>query len=256
MTGPFCAACGQESLAGPHPFVRSLRRQWERVRHSAVALVVHPGQLTAEFRDGQRARSVAPWRIAFNIVSFFFVLSFVTDFRVTNFARQDPSGTLTIAIASAAQQANVDISVYTERLDRRFDAIYTVFVVLLVAVWPRFWRASRTGVPACAGASTSSSHCISRHGRSSRTSSFTWRCAFSIFPPIRPAATVRIQVGGLVLLTLFLLWQFAYVLLAFRRVYADGWLAGAAKAALMIAVKLVAGNATSRVWRSGSPSSR
>jgi hypothetical protein len=32
---------------------RSIRRQWERIRHSLWTLVAHPGQLTAEFRDGQ-----------------------------------------------------------------------------------------------------------------------------------------------------------------------------------------------------------
>ncbi len=57
------------------------------------------------------------------------------------------------------------------------------------------------------------------------------------------SSDLRVQVGGFVLLTLVLLWQFAYLLFAFRRVYADGWLGGAGKAALVIAVKLVAGNA-------------
>ncbi len=241
MTGPFCAACGQESLAGPHPFVCSLRRQWERVRHSAVALVVHPGQLTAEFRDGQRARSVAPWRIAFNLVTFFFVLSFVTDFRVANFARQDPSGTLKIAIATAAQQANVELSVYNERVDRRFDAIYTLFVVLLVGVSTvlvrvTHWRPRvRWGI-----------HLVFALHFTAWTfiANFVFYVAMRVFDlsTYTTNSDPRVQVGGFVLLTLVLLWQFSYVLFAFRRVYADGWLRGAGKAALVIAVKLVAGN--------------
>jgi hypothetical protein len=242
MTGAFCGSCGQDSLTGPHPLVRSLRRQWDRVRHSAVALVVHPGQLTAEFRDGQRARSVAPWRIAFNLVTFFFVLSFVTDFRVANFARQDPSGTLKIAIATAAQQANVDLSVYTERVDRRFDAIYTLFVVLLVAVSAVLVRAThwqprvRWGI-----------HFVFALHFTAWTfiANFVFYAAMRLFDlsTYTTSSDPHVQVGGLVLVTLILLWQFSYLLLAFRRVYADGWLGGAAKAALVVALKLVTGNA-------------
>lgn len=51
LFGEWCSECGQESLAG-HSARRTLHRQWERVRHSMVSLVVHPGLLTAEFRDG------------------------------------------------------------------------------------------------------------------------------------------------------------------------------------------------------------
>jgi hypothetical protein len=55
--------------------------------------------------------------------------------------------------------------------------------------------------------------------------------------PYGASADLWVEVGSVVLLALFLLWQFAYVLLAFRRIYADGWPAGAAKAALLVAVK-------------------
>ena len=51
------------------------------------------------------------------------------------------------------------------------------------------------------------------------------------------------SVAGAALLFLVLAWQFAYVLVAFRRVYGDTWTGGSAKAAVMVAVKLVAGNA-------------
>jgi Beta-eliminating lyase len=56
LLGEWCAECAQESISG-HSARRTLHRQWERVRLLIVALVVHPGLLTAEFRDGQRARS-------------------------------------------------------------------------------------------------------------------------------------------------------------------------------------------------------
>jgi hypothetical protein len=48
--------------------------------------------------------------------------------------------------------------------------------------------------------------------------------------------------AGIALLAVMLLWQFGYVLLAFRRVYADGWIAAGSKAAVMVGVRLFAGN--------------
>jgi len=57
----------------------------------------------------------------------------------------------------------------------------------------------------------------------------------------------RVQAAGFALLALVLLWQYVYVLIAFRRVYADGWASGAAKAALMLVVKLLASNRDTRL---------
>jgi hypothetical protein len=53
----------------------------------------------------------------------------------------------------------------------------------------------------------------------------------------------HVRNSGLVLLAAVLLWQFSYVLLAFRRAYADGWTAAGSKAALMVGVGLLANNA-------------
>ena len=127
-----------------------------------VALLVHPGQLTAEFRDGQRARSISPWRLAFNTIAVFFVLSFVTDFRVANFPKQDLSGTLADAISAAARQTNVDEATVTERVDRRFNAIYTLLVILSPLL--PCWRVSLTCGIVNVGASTSYLRSTSLHG--------------------------------------------------------------------------------------------
>src|SRR5215472_19289929 len=107
MIGSWCAGCGQESIAEQGALTRTVQRQWQRIRHTLVALVIHPGQLTAEFRDGMRARSISPWRLAFNVLTVFFLLSFVTDFSVANFPKQDPSGKLAQAMNDAAQQVNI-----------------------------------------------------------------------------------------------------------------------------------------------------
>ena len=207
-----------------------------------MALVFHPGQLTAEFRDGQRARSVTPWRLAINVVTFFFLLSFVTDFRVASLARQDAGGPLTGVLSEAASLAHVDIDTYVERVDRRFDAIYTTMIAVLVAIAAltahlTHWRPSvRWSVHFVLAL-----HLIAW----SFIVNFIYLVAIRILdlPPFMFGRDPSFSVAGTTLLFLVLAWQFAYVLVAFRRVYGDTWMGGSAKAALMVAVKLVAGNA-------------
>src|SRR5215831_9450585 len=134
LVGPWCAGCGQESIVDRGAFVRTTQRQWRRIRHTLVALVAHPGQLTAEFRDGLRARSITPWRLTFNVLTVFLLLSFVTDFGVANFPRLDPSGMLAQAVSAAAQRARVDEVRFMERVDRHFNGIFTLSVIASIAV--------------------------------------------------------------------------------------------------------------------------
>jgi hypothetical protein len=240
-TGAWCVDCGQEALVEPHASARAMRRQWERIRHSIVALIIHPGQLTAEFRDGQRARSVSPWRLAINLVTFFFLLSFVTDFRVANLARQDPGGALASVISEAASLAHVDLPTYLERVDRRFDAIYTVLVALLVALAALTARLTHWRP----GARWSVHFVLALHLIAwSFIVNFFYLVAMRVFklPAFMFGRDASVSVAGATLLFLVILWQFGYVLVAFRRVYADSWMGGSAKAAVMVVVKLVAGN--------------
>jgi hypothetical protein len=218
-----------------------MRRQWERIRHSIVALVIHPGQLTAEFRDGQHARSVSPWRLAINLVTFFFVLSFVTDFRVANLARQDPGGALAGVISEAASLAHVDVPTYLERVDRRFDAIYTVLIAVLVAIAALTARLTHWRP----GARWSVHFVLALHLIAwSFIVNFFYLVAMRVFKlsAFMVGTDASFSAGGASLLLLVILWQFGYVLVAFRRVYADSWMGGAAKAAVMVVVKLIGGN--------------
>lgn len=241
MSGPWCSGCGQESLERPHPVGRLLCRQWERIRYSMVALVVHPGQLTAEFRDGQRSRSIAPWRLAFNMITIFFLLSFVTDFHVANFPKQDTTGTLAGVIGAAAQQAKVDQATFAERVDHRFNAIFTALVVIPIAISAALARLT---------------HLLRREGWSVHFVFALHLTAWSVIANVVYYSTMRLFVlasyattndphvryAGIALLAVILLWQFGYVLFAFRRVYADGWIAAGLKAAVMVGVRLPAGN--------------
>lgn len=239
MTGSWCACCGQESIVEHGALARTIRRQWERIRHTMVALVFHPGQLTAEFRDGLRARSISPWRLAFNMVAVFFLLSFVTDFRAANFPKQDASGTLANAISVAAREAKVDEVTFTERVDRRFNGIYTLLVTLSIAssaVLARLthWRPRERWSVHFVFAL----HFIA-WGFIANLMYYLGMRSFGI------SVTYDEQLRGVgaVLFALIVLWQYAYVLLAFRRVYADRWISASAKAVAMVVGSLVTGNA-------------
>jgi len=241
MSGPWCSGCGQESLARSQPVSLLLHRQWERIRYSMVALFIHPGQLTAEFRDGQRTRSIAPWRLAFNMITIFFVLSFVTDFHPANFPRQDTSGTLAAIIGTAAQQTKVDEAAFAERVDRRFNAIFTALVVIPIAISAALARLTH----------------LRRRERWGVAFVFALHLtAWSFIADVVYLVSMRllglssyattsdpyVRNAGIALLALIVLWQFSYVLLAFRRVYADSWTAAGSKATVMVGVRLLANN--------------
>jgi hypothetical protein len=240
LSAHWCAKCGQESMAG-HSTRRTLHRQWERVRHSMVALVVHPGLLTAEFRDGQRARSITPWRLAFNIITIFFVLSFVTDFHAANFPRQFTTGTLAGLIGTTAQQAKVDEATFAERVDRRFNAVFTALTVILIAITTVLARLTHPG----RREGWSVHFVFALHLTAwSFIVNFVYYSVMRLLGLASYATTndPHVRNAGIALFAVILLWQFGYVLLAFRRVYADGWIAAGSKAAVMVGVRLFANN--------------
>jgi hypothetical protein len=185
-----------------------------------------------------RARSISPWRLAFNMVAIFFVLSFVTDFRVANFPKQDPSGTLANAMGVAAEQAKVDEVTFTERVDRRFNAIYTLLVTLSIASSAVVARLThwRRGEPW-------SVHFVFALHLTAWTFIVTlvYYLAMRFFglPITYDAQTSGV---GAALFALILLWHFGYVALAFRCVYADRWIGAAAKAIVMVIVGLLIHN--------------
>jgi hypothetical protein len=240
LFGEWCTKCGQESIAG-RSARRTLRRQRDRVRHSMVALVVHPGLLTAEFRGGQRARSIAPWRLAFNIISIFFVLSFMTDFHAATFLGQDSTGTLARFISAAAEDVRVDDATFAERVDRRFNAIFTALTVIPIAISAVLARLTH----------------LRRRERWSvhivfalHLTAWSFIANWVYYSAMRllglasyaTASDPHVRIAGIALLAVILLWQFGYVLLAFRRVYVDGWVAAGWKAAAMVGARLLAGN--------------
>jgi hypothetical protein len=190
-----------------------------------------------EFRDGQRARSISPWRLALNVAAFFFALSFVTDFRIASLSPQDHSGTMESMVDTAARQAKVDRVTMTERLDRRFNTIYTLLVIVSVASYSLLIRLAHIR---CKEPWTVhivfALHLVAWTFVASliyylATRSLGLSAAISM-DATTPAATVALFV-------LILLWQLIYVILAFRRVYADRWFGASAKAVVLVFVGLI-----------------
>ena len=240
--GSWCAECGQEYPGERGAVARIAWRQWHRIAHSLWALMVHPGQLTAEFRDGQRARSVTPWRLTFNVVAFFLVLSFVTNFRVANFPRLDPTGTLAQFMQQAETKAHAEPGAFAERLDRRFNSIYTLLVIVIVGARALTARVTHPRLPA-----RWSLHFV--FALHLTAWAFIMTLVYLVVArmlgtaPFAASPEAPSPFFGLVLLGLVELWQWSYVTLAFRRVYGDRWFAASMKAIVMIVVGLLASNA-------------
>jgi Protein of unknown function (DUF3667) len=240
--GGWCAECGQEYPGERGAVARIARRQWQRIAHSLWALMVHPGHLTAEFRDGQRARSVTPWRLTFNVVTLFLILSFVTNFRVANFPRLDPSGTLGQLIQQAETKAHAEPGFFAERLDRRFNSIYTVLVIVIVGARAFAARLTHLRHPARWSVDVAFALHLTAWAF---IATLVYLLAIRLLgaAPIGASLAAASPSLGVALLALVELWQWAYVSLAFRRVYGDRRFAASMKSIVMVVVGLIVSNA-------------
>jgi hypothetical protein len=127
MAGRYCHACGQDSVPD-ETALASWRGQWQRLRSTLHALVFAPGRLTQEHLSGGRIRYIPPFTLFLNIVTIFFLFSVVTQFRVQSFVRKDDTGHLAQAIEHRAERAGVSKEVFLERVERRFQGVYTLCV--------------------------------------------------------------------------------------------------------------------------------
>lgn len=125
LAGRYCHACGQDSVPD-ETALASWHAQWRRLARTLFALVLRPGLLTREHLTGGRIRYVPPFTLFLNVVAIFFLLSVVTEFRVQSFVRNDSSQTLERAVERRAQRAGVTKDVFLERVDRRFQSVYTL----------------------------------------------------------------------------------------------------------------------------------
>ena len=125
LAGRYCHVCGQDSVPD-ETALASWRGQWQRLLRTLRALVFAPGRLTQEHLSGGRIRYVPPFTLFLNVVTIFFLFSVVTQFRVQSFVRKDDTGHLAQAIERRAERAGVSREVFLERVERRFQGVYTL----------------------------------------------------------------------------------------------------------------------------------
>lgn len=185
-----------------------------------------------------RARSISPWRLALNVLTVVFLLSFVTGFGAANFPNQDPSGTLARMTQAAQQQSKLDKLAFMERLDRRFNGIFTAMMTLSIAAFAAMARVThwRYRQPW-------SVHLVFalHYVAWSFIANLVYFFGMRLFGL---SLTYQAQRGaiGATLIAIIVLWGFSYLLLALRRVYDDGWIGAGAKAVVMLSFGFVVDN--------------
>jgi len=235
MAGRFCHACGQDSVPD-ETALASWRGQWQRLRRTLHALVLMPGRLTQEHLSGGRIRYIPPFTLFLNVVTIFFLFSVVTQFRVQSFVRKDDTGHLAQAIERRAEHAGVSKEVFLERVEHRFQGVYTLclasislagYTLLFKLLFRRHWQGWR-------GPFTFALHYLTY--------------IFLVFPPllaVMSAATVLVpslwlRVAGLVASAGLAV---GWLTLADRRLFGESWPHAIMKALAIVAVGFVVDNA-------------
>lgn len=81
LSGEFCHHCGQSAQSLRRPFWTLVSESLEtffsldgRIAHTVPSLLLHPGRMTRNYLDGQRARFIPPFRLYVFASLIFFVL--------------------------------------------------------------------------------------------------------------------------------------------------------------------------------------
>jgi len=154
LAGPFCQQCGQPSIAARRTLHEVLAGQNGRLVHTLRIILTAPGELAREIDEGRDSASMRPLTLLFHLAAFFFLASTVTGFGVDVITRADASGTFAATIARKASA--YPPALYHERLEHRFQAIYTVFVPLIAlgyggTIGLLHWRRKPWMVPLAGG---------------------------------------------------------------------------------------------------------
>src|SRR3982751_672995 len=75
LTGPYCQACGQPSLAVRRTFGDAITGQTGRLLHTLRVLITEPGGLAREIDEARDRRSMRPAALLTNLIAVFFLLA-------------------------------------------------------------------------------------------------------------------------------------------------------------------------------------
>jgi hypothetical protein len=150
--GRYCPNCGQRAV-DLRPTLRELLHEAlhefshidGKIVRTISLLLFRPGQLTREFFEGKRARSVTPLRLyLLTSVLFFGVMAMMPpprNLRVT-VTKGDAQ------LAQAAERMNRDPSVLSHALETAFPkAMFVLMPLFGLIVYAFYWRSERMVVP-------------------------------------------------------------------------------------------------------------
>lgn len=229
LAGAYCQDCGQPSSAARRTLRDVLAGQTGRLGHTLANILVWPGELAREFDVGRDRLSLRPMTLMLQLAALFFFAATLTGFGVDGILRADPSGEFARRVEERAQAAP-DPALYRERLERRFQAIYTLFVPAValsygVTIALLHWRRKPWIVPLVAG--------------------IQYLCFVYIFLALLFTLARRAGIDPLGNAPLQLVSAGTGVLYATatqRRVYAEQWLPATVKGVIVVAVGLVVHN--------------
>ena len=156
LTGPYCQACGQPSVAVRRTFRDAIMGQTGRLLHTLRVLVTQPGGLAREIDEARDRASMRPGALLTNLIAVFFLLAGgIGGFTADVLIAQDGRGSIAGLVAKRADARGVGPAVYHERLENRFRSTYSVLITLSSLRTPR-----RCGSSSGAGARRG--WCISR----------------------------------------------------------------------------------------------
>lgn len=156
MAGPYCHACGQhESAAHPatighlfHELTHELLHVDGKIWRTARSLFLHPGELTAEYWAGRRARWIGPFRVFLIAAAALLVVPGIGPMNFQTRLERDAAGTLNVAIGAPRARTprttlveGAERDAYVARLRTAYTGVrYLAVPLFAVATWLLYRR--------------------------------------------------------------------------------------------------------------------
>ncbi len=224
LAGPYCQACGQPSVAVRRTPREVLTGQTGRLAHTLRLILTAPGELAREVDEARDRPSLRPLTLRFHLAALFFLVSTFTGFGVAAIEQADSGGSMATRIDRHAAESHAGSALYRERLEHRFQAIYTVFVPLIAlsyggVIGLLHWRRKPWLVPIARGI---------------QYLCFIYLLLGVVWTLARAAGLNPFGLSpGQVVVLLFGL---AYATLTHRRIYPERWMPAVLKGAVVVVV--------------------